>query len=73
MNLKSRPATLEVFCFGLALIMIVGWGFAALYEFDRNVDGFPTAITIIAGLLIVGFWQRRMRIRRFQSRVGKHG
>ena len=70
---KPRLTALEIFCFGLAIIMIIGWTFAAIVEWESNVDGLPTAIAIIVGLLAVGFWRRNKRLKMNDGLVSKNG
>jgi hypothetical protein len=60
---------IEVFCFGVAAIMAVGWTVALFVDWDLNIDDVPRTLLIIAALLGVGFYRRRKRINRLNSRV----
>jgi hypothetical protein len=70
---KSRATPLEFFCFGLSIMMVIGWTSAAIFEWERNVDGLPTAVAIIVGLLVVGFWRRNKRLKNNDWQVSKNG
>ena len=57
-----RPSTLEIFCFGLAAIMIVGWLAALIIDWDLNVSRVPLTVAIIAVLVGVGLFKRKRRL-----------
>jgi hypothetical protein len=58
----NRASTLEIFCFGLAAIMIIGWSFALIIDWKLNVDDVPQTIAIVAVLLAIGLYKRKKRL-----------
>jgi len=66
---RKSLSALEIFAFGLAAIMVVGWTTALILDWDRNVDNLPRTLAIIALLIGVGLYRRKRRLENFYTRV----
>jgi hypothetical protein len=67
--ISKRWSALEVFCFGMAGIMIAGWSYALVVAWDLNAHQLPQTLLIIAALIGVGFYRRKKRLDRLNRRV----